>query len=1802
MNQSNHPSTTKLCPTCGAELSAAAGGLCPRCLMADAAAPTGASGKGPASAPPSQADVAAAFPQYEVFELIGTGGMGTVWRARQPSLDRHVALKLLPASLAGRDPAFAERFEREGRLLARLHHPNIVTVHDSGRAGDFFYLVMEFVDGVNLRQVMRASRFTSQQALAIVPRICDALQYAHDEGVLHRDIKPENILLDSKGRVKLVDFGIAKVMAQAEAAPAGAPVRAKASGTDSLTVGDSTLGTPNYMAPEQIAKPADVDHRADIYSLGVVFYELLTGELPKGKFAAPSECCASDPRLDDIVRQALEKERTRRQQSVAEVRTQVETVVGGEAAPAAAEEVRRPWRMAHVVLRDGKPVIRWPVVFNTLAFQFGIQTAMVLLIWVLWGRRFPLDYSLLLVLINALVIAGMELSRAWGAQGKSGPPARVPRLRLALQVMLAAVAAGVTVGLFFLLSHSASPAWAVNPSPAPPRGAAAPSAVVPVAVPDVPPRLLFHSDVKDRVSSVDYSPDGKYLAVGCVAGTVKVLDGKTGKPIREINLLDKEEEAIVTAAGRTRDHVEVRSVAFSPDSSVLAAGTSLGQAKLFDAATGVLKFSLDGVTKRGAAETANNKLVAMRLAMGHVWQIQFSADGTLLATGGEELRDIPDDGKDRGLSTYRYPLLCTQLKVWDAKTGALKRDLAATENQVTGIAFAPNGQWLASAGVGGRGEDGNVVKIWDLETGERKRVIPMPGGRLSGGSPLSLAVSPDGNLMAIGLMQYDKNTDVTSGSICVVHPASGITELVWPVARSLGQVEFLQGGRVIAAVSGNNALTFWDAQTGKPRRQFQATEATQGWGRFSFCEKEKAIAISGMDSQKGGFVEVWMIEEGPANPPKSEGGKPPGTTSPSASFGPVLERIVEEPSAPGYLWFDLDAGKAISAANAFADRKADQVEDEDARQWRIRNGVDVGAVFEAGRAGLGSLDPGLVSAPVKEDQWEQMTPAALEEVLRASPGEAAGMMTGEKLPATFVFKTRDGGRGLLQIIGFTGQPRGLKIRYKLLTPAKGARSPRETVAQFLRRIRADDVQPAWDLTTRGANVSWSAELTGAPEYERIQPLHQLESENQAMVVTNLFRAKNGLEVAHYSFLAKRDGEWLIDRNEFAKPNEIALLMKGFAANPAVKFNVIPAELVGEWHFPCASTVVWKADGSGAEMIVGPGGQEPGAKPETFRWEVNGSTLVRRFANREEKLEAAWIDRESYDFKDARGEHIHAWRSEPDEEKPEKPRVPLRTITERVLADYQSREMNAVDLETGQLFALPQVATKDAILGNIGERMTLAHSWFAETGVDLVGRTDGPAVGVTGFDLAFQKVADAQWDSPKADELGQMLADVKAEPPKLETLIRNDGAALSTFAFRTHHGSIGLLQILGAGEVGKTVKIRYQLLTTASTATTRSPREMVAEFLRMYKAGQYREAVALTTHSYDLGWNIASTDPAEFDRVRPLHQMSSADRAMVFTNVFHEISGAARVFHAFLIKRSGEWIIDSLEFSPAASVPLLMRGFAADPRVKFDIIPAELVGEWHALCQSALEMNADGTGFEMLFGPEQVQPGQKPKAFKWEVSGSTLLRHFADREQRLEALWITDEAISFKDSDGREAAHGYREEQPGGGPGELPPVPLNEIVERVLAEEPGANGLDLETGHTDTIPGSATKDATLGGLGVRLTLANGWITKRRLDLAGWMDSAAPGVIGFDLAFKKVEAGQWDAPKAEDLGPLLAGVKAETPSADRVIRNEGGATFAFRTREGGLGVLQVLGPGEKEKTVKVRYKMVQLARPSAPRGSN
>lgn len=289
--------------------------VCPACLLQQGMRSSTAMDGLQSWSPPPIERLKDAFSSLEFERLLGQGGMGAVYKVRQTELERPAALKVLP-EIVSDDAGFKERFLREARLLASLSHPHIVTVYEFGQRDGIYFLLMEYVDGVTLRQASLADpikRLAPKEALAVVGQLCDALQFAHEEGVVHRDIKPENILIDKRGRVKIADFGLAKLLGK----PADLPT---------LTRTHQLLGTPAYMAPEQVEGQPLIDHRADIYSVGVVFYELLTGELPLGRFQPPSAKAQLDARLDEVVLRTLEKEPERRYQHASEVRTDVNRI------------------------------------------------------------------------------------------------------------------------------------------------------------------------------------------------------------------------------------------------------------------------------------------------------------------------------------------------------------------------------------------------------------------------------------------------------------------------------------------------------------------------------------------------------------------------------------------------------------------------------------------------------------------------------------------------------------------------------------------------------------------------------------------------------------------------------------------------------------------------------------------------------------------------------------------------------------------------------------------------------------------------------------------------------------------------------------------------------------------------------------------------------------------------------------------------------------------------------------------------------------------------------------------------------------------------------------------------------------------------------------------------------------------------------------------------------------------------------------------------------------------------------------
>lgn len=268
--------------------------------------------------PPAPEELQALIPQYEILDIIGRGGMGAIYLASQGPLDRLVAIKILSTELDAIDPGFSQRFKNEARAMAKLGHPGIVTIHECGETpSGLHYIVMEFIEGTNVQQMITASRrLHTQQALAIIAHVCDALHYAHQRGIIHRDIKPANILVGYDGSVKVADFGLAKV-----STPNGDT-------RHFLTRSGTTLGTPHYIAPEALIPGAVTDHRADIYATGVMLYHMLTGKLPQGLFELPSiQVQGLDPRLDAVIARAMREDRDLRYATAADMRADIDSLL-----------------------------------------------------------------------------------------------------------------------------------------------------------------------------------------------------------------------------------------------------------------------------------------------------------------------------------------------------------------------------------------------------------------------------------------------------------------------------------------------------------------------------------------------------------------------------------------------------------------------------------------------------------------------------------------------------------------------------------------------------------------------------------------------------------------------------------------------------------------------------------------------------------------------------------------------------------------------------------------------------------------------------------------------------------------------------------------------------------------------------------------------------------------------------------------------------------------------------------------------------------------------------------------------------------------------------------------------------------------------------------------------------------------------------------------------------------------------------------------------------------------------------------
>jgi len=329
--------------------------------------------------PPSTAELDELIPNYTFLEFIDCGGMGAVYKAVQKSLNRTVAIKLLP-QVHRHKATFSERFIREAHALAQLNHPHIVGVHDFGETKDGqMYYAMEFVSGMDLQQLLKRAPPGPKQILKIITQVCEALQFAHERGIVHRDIKPANILIDERGNVKVADFGLVKIV--------GPQI-------SNYTATGATLGTPDYIAPEALDHNGKIDHRADIYSLGVMIYELLTGHVPKGMWEPPSVCSGSDKRIDIVVSTAMQNNPEKRYQHVSDMTQVLEKLLMNSDNW---KNYRRPAKNSNIGNEDPLAQISTDAV--TLKLKRGKLPAKHTLVWV----------------AGIVLLLGVGLSAAWKA-------------------------------------------------------------------------------------------------------------------------------------------------------------------------------------------------------------------------------------------------------------------------------------------------------------------------------------------------------------------------------------------------------------------------------------------------------------------------------------------------------------------------------------------------------------------------------------------------------------------------------------------------------------------------------------------------------------------------------------------------------------------------------------------------------------------------------------------------------------------------------------------------------------------------------------------------------------------------------------------------------------------------------------------------------------------------------------------------------------------------------------------------------------------------------------------------------------------------------------------------------------------------------------------------------------------------------------------------------------------------------------------------------------------------------------------
>ena len=852
-------SATRWCDQCGQPLPPRApGGLCPKCLLAQAVQAPGQPANDNLRAMqnpilPSADFSARRFGDYELLEEIARGGMGVVYKARQVSLDRLVAVKMI---LAGEfaTQQFVQRFRTEASAAAVLHHPNIVAIHEVGVHAGQHYFSMDFVDGPSLAGRVGQQPLSARRAAQYLKTIAEAIHYAHQQGILHRDLKPSNVLIDANDQPRITDFGLAKrlntehrslVTDHSKGAGRSDQSSVISDQWSDLTVSGQMVGSPNFMPPEQAtAKHGKVGRYSDVYALGGILYHLLTARPPfqtdllevivsqvlTAEPVSPRMLIPTVPRdLETICLKCLEKEPSRRYAT----------------AQALADELGRFLR--------GEPIMARPVSRSEKVWR--------------WCRRKPLVAGLVAGLMFALVLGLAGVLWQWGRAESQRTRAEAGEL-LARQN---AYAADMKLAQLALMDHDVGQAVSLLNKHRPARSSETGLAPRPSSLASdlrhwewrylwllcQGDELLRLHRYPDPIGAVAVSKDGKLLAVQTGGDKVALWDLTTQPPVTVTEFTDaglkglafSPDDRLLAVAGRnargeptvdlwdmqarklgsTLNHsAPVRSLAFSPDGKLLATFDDTGTVKVVEwrssqlltcltalpprrSEAGVVTFSPDG--NRLAVGEDYGTIRVVRWPSGSVIPIQ-----TQTSDGVTALAFSPDSK----VLAAGFAYSSGAIRLWDSESGEPRGQLTNHTGFVCALAFSPDGQRLASASAD------QTIRIWSIPDQAQL-------GRLQGhqGEVLALTFVPDGRKLISGCKDgWVYVWDSTVGSRASGHTNIVISPPSVPHARLVVNrfgIAFTPDSRSFITTERDGTLGVWDARSVQLTERLPALGANN-WG------------------------------------------------------------------------------------------------------------------------------------------------------------------------------------------------------------------------------------------------------------------------------------------------------------------------------------------------------------------------------------------------------------------------------------------------------------------------------------------------------------------------------------------------------------------------------------------------------------------------------------------------------------------------------------------------------------------------------------------------------------------------------------------------------------------------------------------------------------------------------------------------------------------------------------------------------------------------------------------------------------